>query len=314
VPVSTNRANNGDPPSDQNFEDIDIAEEELIDAYVRDELPVDERRLLEKGLRSSPQLVERLHFARLLADASDRAAELPPSPQPWWRLFRLSWEQRPVFNLAFAASVLIIFIGGAGLLAGWIKLRRESQQLTEQQAAIEQQRLELKKSAAEQLSATDQIRVRLREEQQRREADQQLIAELRQAQNQKPTALSATIATFFLLPISRGSEKEKELRPPAGKSRIRLQLAVDSIDYRGFLVEVRNSQDKKIFQQKVRSPRSGKLVTVTVSTQVLHRGAYSLQLSGISSSGTPELVSNYSFRIVPPRSKRKPLSFTLFRF
>jgi len=306
LPVPGNTIENGDPPSE--FDDIDIAEEELIDAYVRNQLSVEERKLLEKGLRSSPDLVNRLHFARLLTGAADRAAEdevfsyqepeeLLPSRKKWWQ-FGLTWEQRPTVNLAFAACSLIFVIGGGGLLAGWISLRRESQQLAEQQAALERQKLELEKSDAEERSATDQIRAQLREEQQRREADQQVIAELRQAQNQKPTASSATIATLFLLPASRASGKEKELRPPAGTSKIRLQLAVDSIDYRGFLVQIKDSQDREIFQQNTRPPRSSKIVTITIPSKVLPTGAYSLQLSGISPEGSSELVGNYSFRIL----------------
>jgi hypothetical protein len=307
LPISVNRIENGDPPGE--FEDIDIAEEELIDAYVRNQLSVDERKLIEKGLRSSPDLVNRLHFARLLADAADRSAEdevfsdpepIEPTPKKWWQ-FGLTWEQRPAVNLVFAACALIVIVGGSGLLAGWIRLRRESQQLAVQQAELQRQKLELQKSAAEQRLATDQITAQLREEQQKREADQQLIAELQQAQNQKHPPSVATLATFFLLPTSRASENEKELRPPAGTSRIRLQLAVDSIDYRGFLVQVKNSRDKEIFQSKIRPPRSGKLVTITISSKVLPTGAYSLQLSGISPEGTSELVGNYSFRIATIR-------------
>ena len=308
MPVSVNRIENGDPPSE--FEDIDIAEEELVDAYVRNQLSVDERKLLEKGLRASPHLVERLHVARLLVDAADRAAEdevssnqeqkeFPQARKPWWLWpFGLTSRQQPALNLAFAACILIIIIGGVGLIAGWIRLRRESQQLAEQQAALERQKLELQNSVSEQRLATDQLRAQLREEQQKREADQQLIAEL-QAQNQKPAASSPTIASLFLLPTLRGSEKEKELRPPAETSRIRLQLAVDSIDYKVFLVQVKNSQDREIFQQKVHPPRSGKLVTTTIPSQILPAGAYSLQLSGISAKGTNDLVGNYSFRIAP---------------
>ena len=80
MPVTVNSAENGDPPSDQDFEEIEIAEEELIDAYVGGELSLDEQKLLEKGLRASPHLVDRLHFARLLADAAGRAAEGEVSP------------------------------------------------------------------------------------------------------------------------------------------------------------------------------------------------------------------------------------------
>lgn len=306
--LSANSSEHDDPPGDQDFEEIDISEEELIDAYVRDELSLDERKLVEKGLRTSPHLLERLHFARLLADAVDRALEgkVPsyrtrdenPARKSWW--LWLTAGPRPAFQMAIAAAALMVFIGGAGLLAGWIRLRRESQHLAEQQAALERQKSELQRSASEQRLATEQLRAQLREEQQKREADQQRIAELIEAQNQKPSPSSATIATFFLpLVLRSGSEPEKELRPPAGTSKIRLLLAVDSIDYRGFLVEVRNSQDKVIFQPKVRPPRSGKHITVTIPRNLLPAGAYSIQLSGISPDSTSELVGNYSFRVAP---------------
>ena len=312
MPVTVNRAENNDPPSDQDLEEIDIAEEELIDAYVRGELALDERKLLEKGLRASPHLVDRLHFARLLAEAADQAAEdeVPsyqrreeflPSRKSWWP-FGLAWGQRPALNLAFAALMLIIVIGGPGLLAGWIRLRRESRQLAEQQAALERQKSELHKSAAEQRLATEQLTVELREKQQKLEADQRRIDELRQ-QIQEPVASSATVANLFLLPAMRGSP-EKELKPPAGTSKIRLQLAVDSIDYRRYLVEVRNSQDKVIFQPRVRPPRSGKLVTIIIPSQMLPAGAYSVQLSGTSPDGASELVGNYSFRIAASTSNK----------
>jgi hypothetical protein len=305
VPISVNSDENGDSPSE--FEDIDLAEEELIDAYVRNELPPEERKVFEKGLRTTPFLVNRLHFARLLAAAADRSAEaevstsreledfLPPR-KSWWP-FGLTWG--PAVNLAFASCALVLVIGGGGLLSAWITLRHESQQLAEQQKLFEQQKLELQKSASEQQLTVEQLKAQLREMQQKREADQQMIADLRQAQNQKPTAPSPTIATLFLHPALRDSEREKELKLSAGTSRIRLQLAVASIDYRSFLVEVKNSQDKVIFEPKVRSPRSGKVVTVTILSKFLPAGTYSLQLIGISPEGTSEPVGNYNFRIAP---------------
>src|SRR2546423_4011627 len=131
--MSVNRAENDDSPGD--FEEIEIAEEELIDAYVRGELSLDERKLLEKGLRASPHLVDRLQFARLLADATDRAVEdeVRSYRQPeqdrltrksWWP-FGLAGGQRPALNLAFAACMLIHVICGAGLMAGGSRERRE---------------------------------------------------------------------------------------------------------------------------------------------------------------------------------------------
>jgi anti-sigma factor RsiW len=306
--MSVNTTESDDPTGD--FEEIEIAEEELIDAYVRGELSLDERRLIEKGLRCSPQLIERLHFAHLLANAADRTAAaeavsdrpldpLPPAHKTWWP-FGLRLGPRPAFQLAFAASMLIVVIGAAGLLTGWRRLRRESQQLAEQQAALERQKSELQKSASEQMLVTEQLRDQLKEAQQVREADQQRIGELVEAQNQKPTASSATVATLFLPRLVRSDEQEKVLRPPAGTSKVKLFLEVDSIDYRGFLVEVKNRQNTVIFHPRVPPPRSRKLVTVSLPGNLLPVGTYSVQLSGVSPDGTNELVGNYSFRIALP--------------
>jgi anti-sigma factor RsiW len=288
------------------LEGFDIAEEELIDAYVRGRLSLAERTLVEKGLRNSTQLVERLHFARLLADAADRAAEdeiaLPREREEAvplaraWRPFGLRWLPRPRLNLAFAACMLIILIGAAGLLAEWLKLRRESQQLASQQTALERQELALQKSVAEQRLATDQMTAELREKQQKIEAKEKQIDELTQALNQKPLASLATTATLFLLPTSR-SGTETELKLAAGTAKIRLQLAVGSIDYHAFVAELRNSQEQEISHPKVGAPRSGKPVVITIPSKLLPPGAYSVQLSGILPDGTKESVGNYSFRI-----------------
>lgn len=305
MPMSVNRAENDDSPGD--FEEIEIAEEELIDAYVQGELTLDERKLLEKGLRSSPELVERLHFARLLADAAARTAAaeavsdrpldlLPPAPKTRWP-FGLRLGPRPAFQLAFAACALITIIGGVGLLTGWLRLRRESQQLAEQQAALERKKSELQKSASEQRLVTEQLRDQLKEAQQEREADQQRIAELIEAQNQKSNASSPTVATLFLSPILRDEGQPRELKISAGTSKIRLLLAVNSIDYLSFLVEVRDSQDSVVFPRKIRPPRSGKSITVTIPKR-LPAGTYSVQLNGISPEGGVELVGNYTFKIV----------------
>jgi transposase-like protein len=312
VPANIDKTAKGDPPGDQNFEEIEIAEEELIDAYVRGQLAADERRLLEKGLRTSSQLVDRLHFARLLADAADQAPEHEVSDQlhdkhrashKSWLPFWLGFGPRPAFQMAIAAAALIVVIGGAGLLAGWIRLRGETQQLAEQQAELERQKSDLQKSVAERRSTTDQIRAQLSELQQQRDADQKLIAELKTSLDQKTKSSSAAIGslvTFFLLPSSR-SEGENKFSPAAGTSWIRLQLAVEPIGYRGFVAEVKNSQDSEIFRGKIRPPRSAKHVTITIPIKLLPPGSYSIQLSGLSPDGTTELVGNYNFRIVNTR-------------
>src|SRR5712692_8289075 len=113
--VPTNKNANGLPPDDQEFEELEIAEEELIDAYVRNQLSEGERKLLEKGLLNSSRLVERLHFARLLAeevtfapqeqpaaaDASIDLSDVEVDRVSWWRrVFGSAFRPQPSFGFA----------------------------------------------------------------------------------------------------------------------------------------------------------------------------------------------------------------------
>ena len=50
---------------DTEFENIEIAEEELVDRYVRSELSQEDQSRFEKTLAASPRLTERVHFASL---------------------------------------------------------------------------------------------------------------------------------------------------------------------------------------------------------------------------------------------------------
>ena len=56
---------------DSKFEAVELAEDELIDAYVRAELSAEQLQQFHKKLLTSPRLVERVHFARALAERTD---------------------------------------------------------------------------------------------------------------------------------------------------------------------------------------------------------------------------------------------------
>src|SRR5262245_43346719 len=71
---------------DKEFEEIEIAEEELIDRYVRGELTGTDRKEFEQTVARSPRLMERVEFAKLFADRL-RPASAPivaPVKRRWW--------------------------------------------------------------------------------------------------------------------------------------------------------------------------------------------------------------------------------------
>src|SRR4030095_79415 len=100
---------------DAAFEEVEIAEGELIDRYVRGELAKSDRARFEAMLAASPRLGERVQFARAWKNklaahshaqqiVSDPRTYKPTQAEPsWWaKLFGSSAESRvPGLALAF---------------------------------------------------------------------------------------------------------------------------------------------------------------------------------------------------------------------
>src|SRR5262245_32556400 len=141
---------------DAEFEELEIAEDELIDSYVRGELSGIQIRQFEERMAQSPGLVQRVEFARAWANKMAGASAKSGSESQqnhsgegsWWsRFFGFSGAGRaPRFAQAFA--VLLLLVVGATLFVGWLKWR-ESKRLAAEKAALEQRQRDLEKQAAD---------------------------------------------------------------------------------------------------------------------------------------------------------------------
>ncbi len=126
---------------DTTFDRLLSAEDDLIDAYVRDELSAGERQRFEARFLVSTERRARVEFARTLkARVDEPAAELCPpelarrraARLPWWpRLARALAMPRPRLPLALAASLLVV------VAATWLAGRggEHERRLAEQPAA-----------------------------------------------------------------------------------------------------------------------------------------------------------------------------------
>lgn len=300
--------------AEHEFEDFEIAEEELIDAYVRNELSAEESNLVEKGLRTSPQLVARLHFARMLAKASSArkftftsVADAEPFADPappeseklsWWKdFFSVSWVPQPAFRLAFSLGIIFVLLGGVALIFGWVKLRNEANRLAQERAAVEQQRQELEKRLAEQRSKEQLAADPKREPP---EAPEKTLADpkLQQKPKNQPRPPIPNFAYISLVPTGlRGGESRVLTLSPAA-SEVRFDLSLETMDYSRYRVVITSATGKKIAQQDVeRSPASSTL-SIRVPAKPFPQGDYQIRVSGRTSSGAFTLVENYVFRVV----------------
>src|SRR5689334_9033935 len=131
---------------DELFEDFEVAEGEVIDRYVREELSEPERRRVQDMILYSPRLAERVEIARIFAktvtssapqqnDPQPTSAEVEtvkpekkkPSKTPWWNLFGPTTQMAPAMRLVAVAPLALLMVTSVALVLVWTRYRTESQ-------------------------------------------------------------------------------------------------------------------------------------------------------------------------------------------
>jgi hypothetical protein len=286
------------------FEELELAEEDLIDAYVRDSLSPEERRQFQRRLLGSPRLVERVNFARVLAKKVDSSIEAepvvsPPEPKPkrWWVGF---FTQQPAFGSAFATAVVLLLFGGAILLYGWLQLRSQSAQLASERATLQQRKDELDKQTSEQRSQVEQLRAELQRTQTQQAEDQRRIKELELAQNTKvpDRTTTGTILSFILTTTAlRSGSSDNQFKIDAHTSNVELTLPLETNEYSSYNVTIKNVDKGVPIQRSGLKPQRAKSGQQLVFRIPARPGDYTIEVSGRSPSGNLEPVSNFGFRL-----------------
>ena len=292
---------------DAKFEELEIAEAELIDAYVQNRLsPVDQGRF-EAKLRASPHLLERVKFARLLQDkaagsftfhqeVSIQPADAASQPQQkpkldWWE----GLLAQPAFRVAVAVGVFVILVGGVALLLGWRNLHNESNQLASERAALEQQKRE-----RDEVSTNRQTNAQQPPTNRQPERDQL-------AQDQKPKRetpdqpILGSVTSILLTPGSlRSGGGRQELALGSDTGTVQLKLSLENNDYRSYGVTIKTADGGVVYRQNAlqsRKSESTSMLILSIPATRLRPGDYIVDVSGRTSAGQFESVSNYAFRI-----------------
>lgn len=285
---------------DAEFEEFEIAEDELIDRYVRSELSREESERLEKTLATSPRLIERVQFARVMAGrlAPESAPAAPvetrspvPEKTSWWQgLFGFPTASRaPAMALSF--SVLLLLAGGTTLLVAYLNLREQSRLLAAQQAALEQRQRELDKQAADLKAKTDEL------------ASQFQLPSPTPAPSQQPTPETPTRAVLALtLPAgttrSTGSSNSIQLHPET--SELQLNLNLRDTNYSSYRATLTHADRGEITYRRGLRPqvtRRGAVLSLRLPAKQLIAGDYIVSVHGITASGS-EPVDDYTFRVL----------------
>jgi hypothetical protein len=263
------------------FEQMLIAEDELIDDYARGELSSHERELFDKRLRLSEKARQRLEFARLLtqsrpvaaADETTRARE--PVRLNWWQTsLAFLRAQNPVLRFAPVALLLLFVALALFSVARWRNERRQTLA-----------RQETNQTQGQQQTGTPRQTVN-------------------SPSNQNSNGPQP--ATLLLAPGSslRSAGAAQTLSIPTGADQALVQIVLEKDSYKAYRAEVRKVQGTDVILWKDDALESQptdsgeREIDLKINAKLLTAGDYKLRLGGVTEDQKIEAVADYTFRVV----------------
>jgi hypothetical protein len=288
----------------QYLQNILAVENDLIDEYVRGEIPLNKRQKFESHFLASAERRRKVEFARALCSvvSENEAAEVvrPISghtpivrQNPFLAFIR---SLSPAAAFSFATAALLVVTGATWLIRDGIMLRSQLSQLRAEQQSQEAQRQQLQEQIANERSRNEELAAEV-EHQRKQEVPAGLPREEQPSVKRAPT----TVALMLLPGLSRGSNQRPKFVIPQAAQTARLQVVVDpQDDYPRFLVELRTQRGQRVWGKENLSARAtgrGRTIVLNVPAKVFAVGQYELSLKGTTAAGIIEDVGYYYFEV-----------------
>lgn len=273
------------------FEQLVIAEDEMIRAYARGELAEPERTAFEASFLTTPERREKVQFEKALVEFSTHQArqntrpvvtkaELIPRPQRF-TMTRSWW-------VAVGATILLVATGTwlAVAIHGLhehLQTAQADEKAREQEAQSLRQRISILERELQQAHAEISDR------------DQQ-IAELQSPVQQLPVALSPG--------VNRDIGRQQRVALPKNLSIVRLRLRLENdsnAQYQFFAAILETDQGRIVWKNEhlaAQKGRNGNSVVVSVPASLLIPGDYVLRLVGVTADANQHPAGIYVFRAI----------------
>jgi len=309
------------------FRQLQMAEEELIDDYVYNELTANERTRFENSFLSLPERRESLRIALALskyhpADSAPLAAE-PTGETHSKSLLKLAFLpflhfRNPVLKFSVLAAQLLIVLGGL-----WLLIRAIQQRSSPEPIQVQSPQQPEKKQTVPPDSNPEQRRTNIQEDKEFK-PDQQtappnqnqplLAAEEKSPQSQGPkeqprqpkargNQSSVRIYSSVILPFgpvrSEGDVNKLELPADADVAELRLPLVKD-MRYSSYQATLGVPGGKTLRTWKGLKPKASKIgpiVVVRVPAKLLSSPNYQIEVSGLAADGNISVIKTYTFTV-----------------
>ncbi|MEW6125730.1 MAG: hypothetical protein AB1757_01595 [Acidobacteriota bacterium] len=308
---------------DEFYQNLLIAEDELIYNYLRGALSSRERKLFEAQLDKSSTRREKVAVVKaLMAEAvnATEAATLPVAhrssqeerPSFWQSLIGLLSGRALVLQTAMAAAMLLFAVAGVWLWSQTSRLKSQVDIAQARQRQIEQDYQATKKQSNDLQDRNQQLNEQLQREQQTREALEKERAELQaekerlqktlQTRPASETGIADSVISFALESgrTRDESDEPQRLRLPRNARHIQLQLDLGSDDGKGlYRVEVKTFGGALVWSKDALAASSaswGKAVNLVVPAAIFTNGEYELTLKRAVGKGKFQDAGFYYFK------------------
>lgn len=266
------------------FSALLVVEDELIEAYTRGFLSEKERTLFEKNFLTTTRRRERVSFTQSMLGTltakqieSKKTSEQSESHSYVWQSV-LAFFAHPYARFATAFAFIII-----AFIALWFLVKNQK---PEQQANQNPPKVEPTVNPSPQTPNNNTP------------PDIAHDNKNQNAPNVNQNTPPATIVTVILSAGGiRSGGSTQQLNLSNDTKTARLQLLIESTDYKTYRAEILNADGQVIFRTNELKPQK-KSVTATVPAASLKNGDYIIKLYGQTADSASESVADYSLRII----------------
>lgn len=280
------------------FENLRVAEDELIENYVRGNLSENDRQKFETNFLTNEKRRERVVFTRaMLKNFANQSAlkkqEAESERVSVWASL-ISFFKQPQFAFGSALAILLLILGS------WFLLRK-----TEKPIDIVQNT----PTPTPQISVTPTPQI----SENTYNTPNQNVAPINQRPKVEPTLNKTPDNTNLQKPVQtpsnpvittlalftggvRSEGKTNELNLPKNSGGANLQLNLESQDYKIYRAEIMDQNGKIIYRSGNLSANKSR-VNAFVPAQNLKRGDYIIKLFGKNTNNQDESVADFQFRV-----------------
>jgi hypothetical protein len=278
---------------------LSSAENDLVDTYVRGELPPEESARFRSAYLSSPKRRDKVRFAETFLSFQQRVAAGPVviptvAAQPekresawarlsrWFRGVRSGTSRASTARFApqwgLAGAALLLLLASGYLLNTNLRLRQQVSRSESARAALAQHEKDLQNQFATKTAG----------------------ASANTEAHTAPSIDRLKVSAFVLIPSLRGSGALPIVSWSAATDLVVLKLELESTGFSTHRVAIEDSATRQTAWQsgdlKPQSEGDKQVLAFAFRPSLLKSANYLVQLSGVRDDGTTELLSIYPFR------------------